>query len=100
MLRVSSARERVAPGGERSPFGERLGVSFRPRTPKPDAPKAAAVGLLRDPENGGESLGRRGLERAKGFEPSTPTLDDALVIATPNRLALEKLEFIFPISDC
>jgi len=58
------------------------------------------VGLLRDPQNGGEGLVGGGLERAKGFELSTPTLHDALVIATPNRLALEKLEFIFPISDC
>ena len=28
------------------PFGERFAVSFRSRTPKPDAQKTAAVGLF------------------------------------------------------
>ena len=41
----------------------------------------AAVGLFGGPENGGESLVRSGLERAKGFEPSTPTL--ARLCSTP-----------------
>jgi len=56
------------------PFGEQFAVSFRSRTPKPDARMPAAVGLFGGPENGGESLVWSGLERAKGFEPSTPTL--------------------------
>ncbi len=55
--------------------------AFWPRTPKPDVPKAAAATLLRDPQNGGESLVGSGLERAKGFEPSTPTL--ARLCSTP-----------------
>ena len=45
-----------------------------PRTPNPDAQNLAAVGLFGGPENGGESLVRSELERAKGFEPTTPTL--------------------------
>ena len=60
--------------GDKPAFGERFTVSFRSRTPKPDAQKPAAVGLFGGVENGGESLVPSGLERAKGFEPSTPTL--------------------------
>src|ERR1700722_9096837 len=60
--------------GENSPIGERIGRSFRFRTPKLVARMPAAVGLFCGPENGGESLVRSRLERAKGFEPSTPTL--------------------------
>ena len=45
------------------PFGEQFAVSFRLRTPKPDARMPAAVGLFGGPENGGESLVGSGLEQ-------------------------------------
>src|SRR5690349_24589348 len=41
----------------------------------------ATVGLFRGAGNGGESLEKKRLERAKGFEPSTPTL--ARLCSTP-----------------
>jgi hypothetical protein len=57
--------------------------------PKPDAQNRPEPRLFRGPNSGGECLARDCLERAKGFEPSTPTLatmSDPCEVVAPERI--------------
>ena len=60
--------------GEKPPAGERCPPSFRLRSIKVCAKNLAEPTLRGAGHRSGEWFGTEGLERAKGFEPSTPTL--------------------------
>src|SRR6185312_10598671 len=72
---------RGSSSGERGTCGGRIWLSLRLRGIKLVTEMLVRRGLPKRVGRGGECLGRDRLERAKGFEPSTPTL--ARLCSTP-----------------